>query len=103
MRLPKFRYAVLTGLTVGFIIPVALMTGFYLRILSAGEWLFLVWPASIMLMATENLGRNPEALGIVATSIAYNLVLYAILFSVLWCIAWVLRAGMASLRDGTTI
>jgi len=103
MSLPKFRYAFLAGLAVGFIIPVGLMTAFYFRVLSAGEWLLLVWPTSIMLMATENLGHSPEALGIVAVSIAYNLVLYAALFSVLWCIAWVLRAGMASLRDGTTI
>jgi len=103
MRLPKFRYALFVGLIIGVIVPIVLMLCFYLGFLQAGEWLFFVWPTSIMLMATEDLGYSSEAFGILALSVFYNVVLYITVFTVIWCIAWVMRAGRASLRDGTTI
>lgn len=103
MSLPKFRYALLAGLIIGIIVPLALMLCFYLHFLPAGDWLLFIWPTSFMLMATESLGHSAEALGIVALSIAYNVLLYTIVFTVIWCIAWVIRGWRASLRDGTTI
>ncbi len=105
MSVPRFRYAILTGAAIGFLIPVCVMTAFYLRIFRiASEWLLFVWPTSIMLTATESVGHHsPEARGIVALSIAYNVVLYVIACVVIWCIVSVLAAWKASLRDGTTI
>ena len=103
MSLPRFRYAILLGVIVGVLVPVIVMICARLRILYAGDWLLFIWPSSRMLMATENLGYSAEALGIVATSIAYNVFLYVIAFSAIWSVAWVLQRGRASLRDGTTI
>jgi hypothetical protein len=103
MSLPRFRYALLLGFIIGVLVPTVVMICARLRILYAGEWLLFVWPSSLMLMATENLGYSVEALGIVALSIAYNALLYIIAFSVIWCVAWLIRSGRASLRDGTTI
>ena len=80
------------------------MALFHLRVFTiASEWLLYIWPTSIMLMATESLGRSPEADRIVGLSIAYNVVLYILAFAVIWGVAWVLAAWKASLRDGTTI
>ncbi len=104
MRLPSFGYAVLCGAVVGVVIPLVMMSLFWLRVFAiAGEWLLYIWPSSIMLMATENMGHSAEAFGILAYSIGVNAVLYVIVFSFLWCLAWVIRAWRLSLRDGTTI
>ncbi len=105
MRLPKFRYTVLVAIILGIFIPLVAVAGFELRVFPtpAGSWLLCVWPSSIMLMATESMGRSAEALGILGYSIGINVVLYIIVLSFLWCLAWVIRAWRLSLRDGTTI
>ena len=104
MRLPKFRYAVLGGATFGVVIPLVIMSLFWLRIFHiAGAWLLFIWPSSIMLMATETLGYSAQAFAILAWSIAWNVFLYVILFTLLWSLGWVLRGWRHSLRDGTTI
>jgi hypothetical protein len=103
MGLPKFRYAVLLALITGIVVPVVFMLCFRWRLFPAGDWLLFIWPTSLMLMATENLGYSPEAFGIVALSIFYNAVLYMVVFTLIWCIGWAMRAWRASLRDGTTI
>jgi hypothetical protein len=100
MSLPKFRYAVLSGVVCGLVVPLFVMVLFWLRVFHiAGTWLLLVWPSSIMLMATETLGHSLQALAILAWSIAWNV----LLFTFIWCVGWVLRAWRTSLRDGTTI
>jgi hypothetical protein len=105
MSLPKFRYTVVVAAILGILIPVVAMAGFQLRVFPtpAGDWLLLVWPSSIMLIATENLGHSPQAFVILAWSIAWNVLLYLIVFILIWSVGWVLRAWRASLRDGTTI
>jgi uncharacterized membrane protein len=105
MSLPKFRYAITAGAVVGIVVPLILTVCFWLRVFStlAGDWLFFIWPSSIMLMATENLGRSPQAFAILWLSIGWNVVLYVLAFVLLWCIGWVIRAWRGSLRDGTTI
>ena len=105
MRLPKFRYTALAAVILGILIPVVAMAGFQLCVFPtpAGYWLLCVWPSSIMLMATENLGHSPQAFAILAWSIAWNVFLYVLFFTFIWCVGWVLRAWRASLRDGTTI
>lgn len=88
----------------GLTVPLAIMALFWLHVLRiAGMWLVYIWPSSIMLMATENMGRSAEAFGILVCSIGLNVVLYVIVFSVFWCLAWIVRAWRLSLRDGTTI
>ncbi len=93
MRLPKFRYTVLAAVIFGILIPLLAMAGFQLRVFPtpAGYWLLCVWPSSIMLMATENLGHSPQAFAILAWSIAWNVLLYLIFFTLIWSVAWVLR------------
>ena len=59
---------------------------------NAGMWLIYIWPSSIMLMATENMNQSVEASGILAYSIAINVVPYVVVFSILWSLAWVVRA-----------
>ena len=104
MRFPKFRYAVLCGATLGVVIPLVVMSLFWLHVFDiAGAWLFYIWPTSIMLMATETLGHSPQAFAILAWSIAWNVLLYVIIFVFLWSLGWVLPGWRASLRDGTTI
>jgi hypothetical protein len=104
MHLPKFRYAISAGAMLGFIIPLLIMALFELRIFRIPERVLLViWPSSIMLMATETPGHSPQAFAILAWSVAWNVFLYVLLFTFVWCVAWVLRAWRASLRDGTTI
>jgi hypothetical protein len=104
MRLPKFRYAILCGAVCGLVTPLFVMVLFWLRVFHiAGTWLLLIWPSSIMLMATETLGHSPQAFAILVWSIAWNVFLYVLLFTFIWCVGWVLRAWRASLRDGTTI
>jgi hypothetical protein len=66
-------------------------------------WLIYIWPSSIMLMATENMGHSAEAFGILTASIGINVVLYVIAACIGWSLAWVIRAWRLSLRDGTTI
>jgi hypothetical protein len=87
------------------VVPFILMAGFALHVFStpAGTWLFFIWPSSIMLMATENLGHSPQALAILGLSIAWNVLSYLLLFTFVWSVGWVLRAWRGSLRDGTTI
>ena len=104
MRLPKFRYAIAVGAVLGFIIPLVVTALSELHIFSVPERVvLLVWPSSIMLMATETLGHSLQAFAILAWSIALNVFLYVLFFTFIWCVAWVLRAWRASLRDGTTI
>ena len=104
MRLPRFRYAIWSGVIGGVVIPLVVMALFWLRVFHiAGTWLLFIWPTSIMLMATETLGYSPQAFAILAWSIAWNVLLYVIVFTLLWSLGWVLRAWRASLRDGTTI
>jgi hypothetical protein len=105
MRLPEFRYTALTAVILGIFIPLLALTGFRLHLFPtpAGNWLLCVWPSSIMLMATENLGHSTQAFVIVAWSIAWNVLLYLIVFTLIWSVCWVLGAWRASLRDDTTI
>jgi hypothetical protein len=105
MRLPKFRYTVLVAAILGTVIPLIVIAGFQLRVFPtpAGDWLLYVWPSSIMLIATENLGHSPQVFLILAWSIAWNVLLYLIVFTLIWSVCWVLRAWRASLRDVTTI
>ena len=104
MRLPKFRYAIAVGAVLGFIIPMVVTALFELRIFSIPERVvLLVWPSSIMLMATETLDHSLQAFAILVWSIGWNVFLYVLFFTFIWCVAWVLRAWRASLRDGTTI
>jgi hypothetical protein len=105
MRLPKFRYVALAAVIIATVVPLVFMAGFALRVFStpAETWLFFIWPSSIMLMATENMGHSPQALAILGWSIAWNVLLYLLLFTFVWCVGWIVRAWRASLRDGTTI
>jgi len=103
MSLPRLRYAIFCGVTLGFVVPVFVMVGARFRVFSVGEWLLFIWPSSILLMATENLGYSPEAFGIVAMSIGANIILYTLVFSLLWSLGWVFQRWRLSLRDGTTI
>ena len=104
MRLPKFRYAVLCGAVLGVLIPLVVISLFWLHVLdSAGAWLLYIWPTSIMLMATETLGHSPQAFAIFAWSIVWNVLLYVTVFTLIWSLGWVLCAWRTSLRDGTTI
>jgi hypothetical protein len=104
MRLPKFRYIMLVATILGAVIPLVMMALVGLRILHMlGDWDLFLWPSSIMLMATENLGYSPQAFAILAWSIAWNILLYVIVFAVLWSLCWVVRAWRASFRDRTTI
>jgi hypothetical protein len=105
MRLPKIRYTALAAAVLGTLIPLGAMAGFQLHVFPtpAGYWLLCVWPSSIMLMATENLGHSPQAFVIVAWSIAWNVLLYLIVFGLIWSVCWALGAWRASLRYGNTI
>jgi hypothetical protein len=88
----------------GLLPPIVVMALFWLHVFHiAGMWLIYIWPTSIMLMATENMGRSLEAFGILAYSIGINVVLYVVVASLFWSLAWVIRAWRLSLRDGTTI
>ena len=104
MRFPTFPRTILWAGVLGLVLPLVVMALFWLHVFRiAGMWLIYIWPSSIMLMATENMGHSPEALGILFYSIGINVVLYVVVFSILWCFAWVIRAWRLSLRDGTTI
>jgi hypothetical protein len=105
MQLPKFRYVLLSGAVVGIVVPIVLFlyVSYMREVRLEPMWMFFVWPTSIMLMATENLGHSAEAFGILALSVASNALLYIGIFSLIWCVGWVFRAWRASLRDGTTI
>jgi hypothetical protein len=104
VRLPKFRYVLLVGLIVGVGVPAVVFACLWLHVFgAAGEWLLYIWPSSILLMATENMGHSVQAFGILAYSVAINVVLYVIAFSILWCLGWVFITWRLSLRDGTTI
>jgi hypothetical protein len=104
MRLPKFRYALLCAATFGLVIPLVVMSLFWLHVFDiAWVWLLYIWPTSIMLIATETLGHSPQAFAILAWRMGWNVILYAIVFILLWSVGWLLRAWRASLRDGTTI
>ena len=84
MRLPKFRYTILAAAILGAVIPLVIMALARLHILWPGGWDLLLWPSSVMLMATENLGYSPQAFAILAWSIGWNILLYVIIFAVLW-------------------
>ena len=104
MRVPTFPRTILWGALLGLVLPIVVMSLFWLHVFRiAGMWLVYVWPSSIMLMATENMGRSAEAFAILAESIGINVVLYVVVASIVWSLAWVARAWRLSLRDGTTI
>jgi hypothetical protein len=104
MRFPTFSRTILWAGVIGLVLPLAIMSLFWLHVFRIADvWLIYIWPSSIMLMATENMGRSAEAFGILAYSIGINVVLYVVVFSFLWSLAWVVRAWRLSLRDGTTI
>ena len=83
----------LAGATLGLLVSIAflLMTEF-------GHYLFgskldlCLFPASIMLMATENHGHDLFALSILASTIFLNILYYSLVAAFLWCIARVLAA-----------
>jgi len=104
MHLPKFRFAVLAGAVIGGLIPLLYFTVHPIQEFIAGSSRgMLLWPSSILLMATD--GREHELISyeIIGISVLVNIILYALVFTLIWCVGWVLRAGRASLRDGTTI
>ena len=103
MRLPKFRWAVLSGALFGGIVPLLFFTlAPFREFIVTGRGIFL-WPSGIWLMATDGHEHEIGAYEIIGMSMAVNIVLYAIVFSLIWCVGWVFRAWRASLRDGTTI
>ena len=63
----------------------------------------LLWPTSIMLMATDGHEHTFGAYLVIAISIAANAVVYVSVFAAVWSVAWIIRASIRSLRDGTTI
>jgi hypothetical protein len=88
----------------GVVVPLVMMALFWLHVFRiAGMWLIYIWPSSIMLMATENMGHSFEAFGVLAYSIGINVILYVVVASIFWSLAWVIRAWRLSLRDGTAI
>jgi hypothetical protein len=104
MRFPTFPRTILCAGVVGLVLPLLVMALFWLHVFRiAGMWFIYIWPSSIMLMATDNMGHSAGAFGILAYSIGINVVLYVVVFSILWSLAWVVRAWRLSLRDGTTI
>jgi hypothetical protein len=104
MRFPTFPRTILSAGLVGLALPLVVMALFWLHVFRiAGMRLINIWPSSIMLMATENMGHSAEAFGILVESIGINVVLYVVVTSIVWSLAWVIRAWRLSLRDGTTI
>lgn len=104
MRFPTFPHTILWAAVIGLVLPLVATSLFWLHVLRiAGMWLIYIWPSSIMLMATENMGHSAEAFGILAYSIGINVILYVVVSSILWSSTWIIRAWRLSLRDGTTI
>jgi hypothetical protein len=105
MRLPKFRYAVLSGGIFGLITPLAVMALSSRGIVNsiAGIWLLFIWPSFILLITAGSLADRPRTFTIVGISVGCNVLIYVIVFTLIWLAGWVLRAWRASLRDGTTI
>jgi hypothetical protein len=60
MHLPKFRFAVLAGAVIGGLIPVLYFTVHPIQAFIAGSSRgMLLWPSSILLMATD--GREHQS------------------------------------------
>ena len=101
MRLPKFRYALLTGGLLGLAVPIAVLIYLSWRdIFFPPEWVFVVWPSLIMFFGVDDHGY---ALAPLCFAVATNIIVYVFFAAGFWCAAWVIRGWRASLRDGTTI
>ena len=101
MRLPKFRYALLTGGLLGLVIPIAVLIYVSWRdIFFPPGWTLVIWPSLIMFMGIDDRGYSLAPL---CLAVATNILIYVFVAASLWCVAWIIRGWRASLRDGTTI
>ena len=69
------------GAVVGFFIPAGVFLYLWLGGVTAGPGGALLWPSSLMLMATESM-KPSEAVGVLVESIAINAVIYAVVGAV---------------------
>jgi len=101
VKLPSLKRISIFAASLGMLFPVVallLQTG-----RSVPRMTLALWPTSPFLMATAGHEHTFSSYSILAATIAGNALVYVFLFTVLWSIAWVIRAGIRSLRDGTTI
>ncbi len=66
------------GAIAGLLVPAGVFLYFSLMGGTAGSGVVLLWPSSLMLMATESMGRA-EAHIVLAESIAINVAIYSVL------------------------
>jgi hypothetical protein len=103
VRFPKYRYAVLTGVVLGVLIPIISVAFVSWARIVPGLWIIVLWPSSIFLMATEGMGHSAQAFAILAYSLGAETILCVCAISLIWCVGWVIRSWRRSPRDGTTI
>lgn len=89
----------LAGATLGLLVSIALLLMTKFGHYPFGSKLDMcLFPASIMLMATENHGYDLFALGVLASTIFLNILYYSLVATFLWGIARVLAATFSFLR-----
>lgn len=74
--------AIAFGGAIGLVVPIALLGYHILTNQLADSSTFLLWPSSIMLLATESMPL-PESMGVLAQSVLINVFLYAVIGGVI--------------------
>jgi hypothetical protein len=89
VRLPKFRYAVLTGATLGGLVPVLFfISAHFQEFVASGKGIFL-WPSGLLLIgATE---RDSTFWLAVIISALPNVILYAVVAALVWSIVCIIQ------------
>lgn len=88
MRRIKPLHGAALGALLGLLVPVAVEAVLFFHPFTAGGWLLLIWPSSIMTMVLEFHPSRTDVLTILIESIVINVFLYA---GVGWCVAFAVR------------
>jgi len=99
MALPRLTFVLLAAAILGVAVPAVFLAASW-----SGHYFFgstfdlCLWPTSIMLMATENHGRDLFANSVLVVSVLANVVYYSLIASLLWCVLRIGRAALARVR-----
>lgn len=91
MTYPPYRRVVLLAAALGVVVPILLLVASRLLDFMFGAKEVAIWPSSIMLMANDGHEGTLAAYGVVAISIAINMIWYVLLGSVVWSLGWLIR------------
>ena len=89
----------LVGGALGTIVPIIAWWRYYFYDYLFGSAVVMLWPSSIVLMATDGHEHDPDVWVIIAIALLSNIILYAAIAALLWFTFWFICCGRMRSHD----